>query len=87
LLYQPIDKWLPKTDKTGFDSSYLQRSEISCNQNIKFQKFDAFIANTHNISILITVKKLALKTYSLVEVYPQSIISGLKDISQYGIII
>ena len=43
--------------------------------------------NMDNISILITVKKLALKTYSLAEVYPQSIISGLKDISQYGIII
>ena len=60
--------------------------EYMPNPYIKFQKFDAFMLNMDNISILITVKKLALKTYSLAEVYPQSIISGLKDISQYGII-
>ena len=85
VLYQPIDKWLPKTEKTGFDSSYLQRSEISCNKNVKFQKFDGFTPNMHSISILFAFQQLPLRTYFFAKAYFQSAISGLKEKSKYTI--
>jgi hypothetical protein len=53
--------------------------------DFKFQKFDAFMPNMRNISILITFKKLPLRTYFLAEAYSQSEISGLKGKSKYEI--
>ena len=60
-------------------------NRINCYPYIKFQKFDAFMPNMHNISILNTFQKLLLKIYSLAEAYPQSAMSGLKGKSKYAI--
>jgi hypothetical protein len=69
-----------KEEKTS-----LRPSRLSGEQLPKFQKFDAFMPNMDNISILITFQKLPLRTYSLAEAYSQSAISGLKDKSKYAI--
>ena len=59
--------------------------EYMPNPHIKFQKFDAFMPNMHNFSILIAIQKFPLRTYSLAKAYSQSGISRLKDKSKYSI--